>query len=173
LSFKNIQNMTSEAFNQSLAMATTGSFLNSFSNVPINYEYPINLFSAYIIAPSLATLSSAYTLIDRSLISSGINTLPYLTGTSTGADNLATRQNASSMYYWNETIVEGTSADTGIMEQWFSFTGRPGNVKSGVSKFSRKLKGVNDNMVLDREVWTAMAVPKTQALPLVDGEPVV
>ena len=165
--------MTSEAFNQSLAMVTTGSFSNSFSNVATNYEYPINLFSSYIIAPSLATLSSVYTLIDRSLVSSGINTLPYLTGTSTGADNLATRQNASSMYYWNETIVEGTSEDTGIMEQSFSFTGRPGNLKSGVSKFSRKLKEVNDYMVVDQDVWMSMAVPKTQALPLVDGEPVV
>jgi hypothetical protein len=173
LSFKNIQNMTSEAFNQSLAMVATGSFSNSFSKVTTDYEYPINLFSAYIIAPSLATLSSVYTLIDRSLISSGVNTLPYLTGTSLGAESLTTRQNASSMYYWNETIVQGTSADSGITEQWFSFSGKPGNVKSGVQEFSRRLKEVNDYMTVDEEAWKTIGVPKTLVLPSVEGEPVV
>lgn len=162
--------MTSEAFNQSLAMVTTGSFSNSFSKVTTNYEYPINLFSAYIIAPSLATLSSVYTLIDRSLASSGVNTLPYLTGTSLGSETLATRQNASSMYSWNETIVESTSTDTGVMEQWFSFAGKPGNVRSGVTEFSRRLKEVNDLMTVDEEAWTTIVVPKTVALPQVEGE---
>lgn len=173
LSFSNIQNMTSEAYNQSLAMVSSGDFSNSFSQTTNCYFYPINLFSAYVIAPSLETLSSVYTLIDRSKINSGIITLPYLTGTSNGQESLATRQNASSMYYWNETIVEGTSADTGITEQWFSFNGSPGNLKSGVSEYSRVLKEVDDILVIDQQTWAPIAVPSTEPLSVVEGEPSV
>ena len=165
--------MTSEAFNQSLAMVSSGSFSNSFSKVTNHYKYPINLFSAYVIATSLATLSSVYTLIDRSLISTGLDPIPYLTGTSTGPEDLATRQNASSMYYWNETIVEGTNADTGTTDQWFSFAGSPGNMKSGVKEFSRTLKEIDDYLTVDIEDWRIMPVPETVALPSVPGEPVV
>jgi hypothetical protein len=153
-------------------METKGSFSNSFTVLPTTYSYPLNLFSAYIIAPTSATLSSVYTLIDRSLISSGIITLPFLTGMSKGIESLDTRQNATSMYYWNETIVEGTSIDTGITEQWFSYTGKPA-VVSGVSQYSRRLKEVDDEWVEEREAWKAVAVPKTEALPLVEGEPIV
>lgn len=77
------------------------------------------------------------------------------------------------MYYWNETIVQGTSADTGATEQWFSFEGSPGNVKSGVSEFSRVLKEVNDILVVDKPAYTPIAVPKTEPLEVVEGEPSV
>jgi hypothetical protein len=165
--------MTSEAYNQSLAMISTGSFSNSFSDITNTYHYPLNLFSAYVIAPKVDTLSSVYTLIDRSQLVSGANTLPYLSGTSSGLETFATRQNASSMYYWNETIVEGTNADTGITEQWLSFAGKPGNLGHGVSDFSRTLKEINDYMVVDHEAWSTMAVPETESLPVVEGEPTV
>ncbi|KAJ5118670.1 hypothetical protein N7476_011027 [Penicillium atrosanguineum] len=173
LSFSNIQNMTSEAYNQSLAMISTGSFSNSFSQVTNTYHYPMNLFSAYVIAPSLASLSSVYTLIDRSLITSGVNTIPYLTGISIGKETFGTRQNASSMYYWNKTIVQGTSADTGITEQWLTFAGKPGNLERGVSDFSRTLKEVDDYMLVDQKGWTTLAIPETEPLPAVEGEPTV
>ena len=76
------------------------------------------------------------------------------------------------MYYWNETIVEGTAADTGVTEQWFSYSGSPGS-ESAPGEFSRHLREVNDSMVLDEEAWTVMDVPSTVALPYVEGEPVV
>jgi len=165
--------MTADGYNQSLSQVTSGNFLGSYSKTHTTFEYPINLYSSYIIAPSLATLSSVYALIDRSLLSSGISTLPFLTGTSVGAENLATRQNASSMYFWNETIVEGTAADTGVTEQWFSYSGKPGNLDSGVGAYSRHLKEVNDAVVNDEMAWVEIDVPKTEPLPLVVGEPIV
>jgi hypothetical protein len=165
--------MDSLAFNQSLAMTSSGIYSNSFSTIPTDYYYPLNLFSAYIIAPSVATLSSVYCLIDRSQVISGMDTLPYLTGTSAGAQSLATRQNAESMYFWNETIVLGTDMDTSTAEQWFSYTGSPGNIKDGVKEFSKTLKASNDLIVLDKEAWTTIEVPPTVPLPLVEGEPVV
>jgi len=131
----------------------------------------MNLYSAYIIAPSLATLSSVFTLIDRSLITKGLNILSYLTGINS-AETLQTRQLGTSMYYWNETIVEGTAADTGAMEQWFSYFGTPG-FEGGPKKFSRHLREGNDSMILDEKAWRAIYVPSTVALPYVEGEPVV
>lgn len=154
-------------------MVTTGNFSGSYSNIQTTFKYPLNLYSYYIIAPSVATLSSVQALIDRSLLSSGISTLPYLTGTSTGIENLATRQNASSMYYWNETIVEGTADDTGITEQWYSYAGTPGNLDGGVEAYSRYLKEVDDAIVDDEMAWAEMEVPETVPLPLVVGEPTV
>ncbi|KUJ19264.1 uncharacterized protein LY89DRAFT_706092 [Mollisia scopiformis] len=173
LSFSNIQNMTDLAYNQSLSMLSTGSYSDSFSGTESTYSYPINLYSAYVIAPTTATLSSVFTLIDRSLITKGIDILSSLTGLTLGSESLATRQFGESMYYWNETIVEGTAADTGVTEQWFSYSGHPGLGEDGVRDFSRHLKEVDDAIVTDDERWETMVVPNTKPLPYVEGEPVV
>ena len=85
LSFQNIQNMTDSALNQSLSQISQGSYSDSFSGIETEYSYPINLYSSYIIAPSLATLSSVFALIDRSLITKGIDILSFLSGTSSGS----------------------------------------------------------------------------------------
>lgn len=77
------------------------------------------------------------------------------------------------MYYWNETIVEGTAADSGETEQWFSYFGRPCLDKEGVSEYSRHLKEINDAIVFDREAWSTINVPSTSPLPFVEGEPTV
>ncbi|TVY81026.1 Peptide-N4-(N-acetyl-beta-glucosaminyl)asparagine amidase A [Lachnellula suecica] len=166
----NIQNMTVSAYNQSLSMNSQGSFSDS-SSLLTSYSYPINLYSAYVIAPSSSTLSSVFTLIDRSFVMKGRDILSYLTGTST-EEALQTRQLGSSMYYWNETIVEGTVADTGVTEQWLSYSGNPG-FEDGPKNFSRHSREVNNSLVLDKEDWRVMAVPNTIPLPFVDGEPVV
>jgi hypothetical protein len=173
LSFQNIQNMTSLAYNQSLSMLTTGSHTDSFSGIKTTYSYPINLYSAYIIAPTTATLSSVFALIDRSLITKGINILSSLTGLKLGSESLATRQFGESNYYWNETIVEGTAADNGVTKQWFSYSGKSGLSKDGVREFSRRLKEVDGGIVVDDEKWETMVVPSTKLLPYVEGEPVV
>ncbi|KAH9219736.1 peptide N-acetyl-beta-D-glucosaminyl asparaginase amidase A-domain-containing protein [Leptodontidium sp. 2 PMI_412] len=174
LSFTNIQNMTDSAFNQSLSMLTTGTHTDSFSGVKSSYAYPLNLYSSYIIAPSSkVTLSSVLALIDRSLITKGINLLSHLTGLKIGSESLSTRQSARSKYYWNATIVEGTTDDTGVLEQWFSYAGKSAMKKNGVGEFSRHLKEVDDRIVFDDEAWRTMSVPATQPLPYVDGEPVV
>lgn len=165
--------MTDSAFNQSLSMLTEGSHTDSFSGIRTSYSYPLNLYSSYIIAPSLSTLSSVLALIDRSLITKGVDLLSYVTGLKIGREYLNTRQSAESKYYWNKTIVEGTEDDTGVLEQWFSYSGKSGLAKDGVTKFSRHLNEVDDVIILDDQAWSMMYVPHTQPLPYVDGEPLV
>jgi hypothetical protein len=165
--------MTDSGLNQSLSQLTAGSYSESFSGIETTYSYPINLYSSYIIAPSLATLSSVFALIDRSLITKGVDIISSLSGTKMGSQSLATRQSAESRYYWNETIVEGTAADTGETEQWFSNSGHSSLGKDGMTEFSRHLKEVDGAIVFDHEAWSMIQVPSTSPLPYVEGEPTV
>jgi hypothetical protein len=166
--------MTSLAYNQSLAMVSSGSFVSS-SGPKTTYSYPLNLYSAYIISEDPSALSSVLALIDRSLILSGLRTLSsFFSGIITGKETLTTRQVGESMYYWNETIVEGTTADTGMMEQWFSYAGKSGVTgTAGVEEYSRHTKEVNDVFVFDNQAWSTMKVPNTDPLRYVEGEPIV
>jgi hypothetical protein len=163
--------MTNSGFNQSLSQLTDGSYSNSFSDIETTYSYPINLYSSYAIALSLATLSSVISFIDRSLITKGVEFLSLLSGTKIGRQSLVTRQNANSMYYWNETIVEGTAANTGMTEQLFSFSRHPSLGNDGVTEFSRHLKEVDDLIVFDHKAWSTIQVPNTSPLTYVVGEP--
>jgi hypothetical protein len=133
--------MTDSGFNQPLSQLTAGSYSNSFSGIETTYSYPMNPYSSYIIAPTLATLSSVFALIDRSLVRKGIDIISSLSGTKIGRQSLATRQSDESMYYRNETIVEGTAADRGETEQWFSNSGHPSLGKDGMTAFSRHFEG--------------------------------
>ncbi|EPE31591.1 hypothetical protein GLAREA_12347 [Glarea lozoyensis ATCC 20868] len=171
LSFSNIQNMTDLAFNQSLAMVTTGTNYDSISGIQTTYKYPLNLYSSYIIAETKATLSSVLALVDRSLITTGVNILLYLTGTRTGPESLRTRQSAISQYSWNATIVEGMLTDTSSLEQWFSYAGHSGLKAGGVEQFGRYLKESDDFTTEDNECWSVIEVPGTIPLPPVDGMP--
>jgi hypothetical protein len=170
LSFSNIQNMTELAFNQSLAMVTSGTNFDSRSGIHSTYKYPLNLYSSYIIAETKATLSSVLALVDRSLITTGINILSYLTGTEKGPHNLRTRQSGTSQYSWNATIVEGMPTDTSSLEQWFSYKGSPG-LNRGRHQFSRYLKEVNDFVTDDVKLSAPIEVPDTVPLPYVEGMP--
>jgi hypothetical protein len=172
LSFSNIQNMNDLAFNQSLAMVTSGTNFDSFSGIHSIYKYPMNLYSSYIIAETKATLSSVLALVDRSLITTGIDILKYITGISKGLESLCTRQNGTSQYSWNATIVEGMPTDTSSLEQWLSYKGTPG-LNRGRQQFSRYLKEVNDFVTNDVELSAAIEVPDTIPLPYVEGMPLV
>lgn len=70
-------------------------------------------------------------------------------------------------------LLKGTAADTGVTEQWFSYSGTSGLSRDGVRVFSRHLKEENDGMVVDDQKWETMAVPSTEPLPFVEGEPAV
>ncbi|KAI8957927.1 hypothetical protein F5Y11DRAFT_61718 [Daldinia sp. FL1419] len=175
LSFSNIQNMTDLAFNQSLAMITSGSYSDSTSSIISRYTYPLNLFSAYDVASSGATSNpgSVFCMADRSKLVDGISILPFLSGTVVNSEILETRQNVTSDYRWNRTIVEGTEGlDTMDGEVWLSYTGAAGN-EAGVAAYHRYGKEKNDSIVLDEQGWGSIVVPKTMPLPLVPGEPTV
>lgn len=172
LYFSNIQNMTNPAYNQSLTMVSSGNYSGSFSDGSAStYSYPLNLYSAYVIAETDDQLSSVFCMIDRSLLSDATSALPILTGISLGSESLATRQNVTSFYAWNETIVEGIEdLDTCHGETWFSYSGVP-SIKEGVTGYSRYLVEEDDSLAFDEEAWATMAVPLTEPLPIVDGEP--
>ncbi|KAF2966268.1 hypothetical protein GQX73_g7305 [Xylaria multiplex] len=152
VTYSNIQNMTDFAFNQSLAMISSGSYSSSASNIVSSYTYPMNLFSAYKVQSEGATTNpgSVLCLVDRSKLSDGISILPFLTGTLAGPETLKTRQNVTSHYHWNSTIVEGTAGlDTMDGEVWFSSSSSPGT-KSGVQTYHRYAKEKDDALVVDR-----------------------
>ncbi|KAI0128313.1 peptide N-acetyl-beta-D-glucosaminyl asparaginase amidase A-domain-containing protein [Xylariales sp. AK1849] len=175
LSFSNVQNMTDRAYNQSLSMVTSGSYSGSAWGIKSHYRYPMNLFSAYDVAATGAVTSpgSVFCMVDRSKLTDGITLLPFMSGMVLGTEKLATRQNVTSRYYWNETIVEGIEdKDTCDGETWYSFLGAPGSA-SGVSEYSRYLREIDDTTVDDEESWSTITVPDTVALPVLEGEPPV
>ncbi|KAI1767020.1 hypothetical protein GGR53DRAFT_527716 [Hypoxylon sp. FL1150] len=175
LSFSNIQNMTDEAFNQSLAMVTSGSHSSSASDVISRYTYPLNLFSAYDVASSGATTNpgSVLCLADRSKLTDGVSSLSFLTGTSIGSESLRTRQNVTSSYHWNSTIVEGTEGlDTMDGEVWLSYSGGSAG-DMGVAEYHRYAKERNDSVLVDEQGWGQISVPSTIPLPYVEGVPIV
>ncbi|GAP90132.1 putative peptide-N4-(N-acetyl-beta-glucosaminyl) asparagine amidase A [Rosellinia necatrix] len=173
VSYSNTQNMTDFAFNQSLAMVSSGRHTSSASDVVSSYTYPMNLFSAYKVQSEGATTNpgSVLCLVDRSKLTDGVSILPFLTGTSTGAETLKTRQNVTSNYHWNSTIVEGTAGlDTMDGEMWFSSSSSSG-LKGGVRGYHHYAKEKDDALVVDRRGWGTIPVPSTEPLPIVEGEP--
>ena len=173
VSYSNIQNMTDFAFNQSLAMFSSGTYSSSASDIVSSYTYPMNLFSAYKVQSEGATTNpgSVLCLVDRSKLTNGISLLPFLTGTLAGPEALSTRQNVTSNYHWNSTIVEGTvGLDTMSGETWFSSSSSP-RTEKGVRKYHRYAKEKDDAIEVDQEGWDTIQVPPTEPLPVVEGEP--
>lgn len=166
LSFSNVLNVSNAAWDASLVMEISGSYSGFFSGgQESRYSYPLNLYYSYYIAETEAELSSVFSVIDRSLLASGVPTLPYLTGTSLRAEDVATRQNITSNYYWNETIVGGIEElDSSDGETWFSSSNSPGG-EFGVVEYSRYMVEKDDSITTDDEAWETIDVPATQPLP--------
>lgn len=166
LDFFSIQNVTNESLDSDLVMTSSGRYSSSVSGTEVsNYSFPLNLYSSYYLAETDDELSSVFSTIDRSLLTTGIATLPFLSGISIGTDQVATRQNVTSNYYWNATIVGGIEElDTCDGEMWYSSASSPGK-EVGVAEYSRYLREKDDVMESDTEAWAEIAVPPTQPLP--------
>ncbi|KAJ4388044.1 hypothetical protein N0V93_008649 [Gnomoniopsis smithogilvyi] len=167
LDFFSIQNVTNESLDSDLAMNSSGQYSSSVSGAQVSeYSYPLYLYSSYYLAATDAELSSVFSAIDRSLLTTGISTLPFASGMSLGTDEVATRQNVTSNYYWNATIVGGIEQlDTCNGETWYSSSGFPGN-GVGVPEYSRYLREEDDEMVADITAYAALPVPSTGPLSL-------
>ncbi|KAG9248587.1 hypothetical protein BJ878DRAFT_476326 [Calycina marina] len=61
-----------------------------------------------------ATLSSVFALIDCLRFCTALSLLLFRSGKSFGTATVQMRQHGASSYYWNNTIVKGTSADDGL-----------------------------------------------------------
>ncbi|OTB04258.1 hypothetical protein M426DRAFT_321098, partial [Hypoxylon sp. CI-4A] len=174
LSFSNIQNMTDSAFNQSLAMVTLGSHSDAASGIISRYTYPLNLFSAYKVSSSGATTNpgSVFCMADRSKLADGISSISFLTGTSIGSESLQTRQNVTSDYHWNRTIVEGTEGlDTMNGEVWLSYSSSGASGEEVVA-YHRYAREKDDAILVDEQGPAQIQVPPTVPLPFVEGEPI-
>ncbi|RDW92303.1 hypothetical protein BP5796_01697 [Coleophoma crateriformis] len=176
LSYLNIQNFTSLGHNETLTQLTSGTsqFSPRTSNTSIltnTYSYPITFYQA-VTTPADATEanSTLFAILDRSLLSSTTPILAYLTTPTiyTTPAVLATRQNGSCMYYWNDTYYEFAGAidpaegTLGMTEQWFSFEG-PGTDGSEV-EYGRHVKaidGYEPALIEDEISATTIAVPDT------------
>ncbi|KAI1821716.1 peptide N-acetyl-beta-D-glucosaminyl asparaginase amidase A-domain-containing protein [Xylaria intraflava] len=175
VAYSNIQNMTDFAFNQSLAMISSGRHSNSASDIVSRYSYPMNLFSAYDVQPVGSTTNpgSVLCLVDRSKLTDGSSILSFLSGTSIGTNVVETRQNVTSNYHWNSTIIEGTAGlDTMDGEVWFSSSSSPGS-KKGVRGYHRYAREKDDVIMADTTGWETIPIPSTEPLPVVEGEPEV
>lgn len=167
LSFNSIQKLTNAALNQSTSMVTLGTYSGSTSDEVSTLKYPLELFSSYDLADSNPVTSPGfvYCLADRSLITDGVALLPLMSGLIAGPESLTVRQNVTSMYYWNDTIVEATGDNnTCTGASWLSFVGNSTS-DSGVEAFGQQLQEMDDAWVNQQEAWGTIAVPSTGPLP--------
>lgn len=175
ISFKSIQNLTNEALNQYTSMVTAGSYSGSASTIKSTYQYPLELYSSYDVSAEgpVTNPGSVFCMVDRSLLTEGVALLPFMSGLVVGSEAFTTRQNVTSMYYWNDTIVEGTGDNnTCDGAAWLSFSGAPG-FEDGISEFGQYLQELDDSWVEDKSEWGTISVPSTEPLPYVVGEPIV
>ncbi|CZR61613.1 uncharacterized protein PAC_11510 [Phialocephala subalpina] len=183
LSYINKQNFTALGYNETLYQLTSGT--SSYSPlisqastetdiIRNTYNYPISFTQQYVV-PVDATLMNSTLIaeLDRSKLTSEIPILSYLTKPSifTTPAVLATRQNGSCTYGWNNTYYEFAGAidpaigTIGATEQWFSFE-RP--LESGGNEYGRHVKAVDGYvpvLTLDEVFGHTIEVPETKIVP--------
>jgi hypothetical protein len=119
------------------------------------------------------TNSTLIAELDRSLISPTIPILSYLTLPSTYhiPETLATRQNGSCIYFWNNTYYEFAGAidpamgTSGATEQWFSSLGPVAG--GSVEAYGRHVKAVDGYepiLTLDETFGNTIVVPDTETV---------
>lgn len=184
LSYINKQNFTALGYNETLFQLTSGT--SSFSplishasaetdNITNAYNYPISFTQQYVV-PADATLvnSTLIAELDRSKLTSEIPILSYLSKPSTFSTPavLATRQNGSCTYYWNNTYYEFAGAidpamgTIGETEQWFSFEGTLES--GGKEEYGRHVKAIDGYVpvLIEDEVFAhTIEVPETKIVP--------
>ena len=176
LSYRNVQNFTAKGYNETLSMLTTGISVFSPASkyallVTNTFSYPISFYQAYIVPEDATVVNSTLIAdLDRSKLSLTIPILAYLTSPSTYnvPEVLATRQNGSCIYFWNNTYYEFAGAidpaigTIGATEQWFSSLGPL--TEGGIAAYGRHVKAIDGYepvLILDETFEEAIAVPKT------------
>jgi len=181
LSYTNTQNFTALGYNETLYQLTSGTstFSPSTSNqtqITNTFSYPLSFYQANIIpADASTTNSTLVAVLDRSLLSSSKPILPYLTHPEKYdiPELLATRQNGSCVYGWNNTYYEfagaidpamGTSGET---EQWYSFLGPEipgGEGREVYGRYVRAVDGYEPVLVVDERFEGGLDVPETEVV---------
>ncbi len=179
LSYSNVQNFTAEGYNETLSQLTTG--ISIFSPVPEylapitnTFSYPISFYQAYAVPKDAkSTNSTLIAELDRSLLSTTIPILLYLTSLSTyhTPEILATRQNGSCIYFWNNTYYEFAGAidpamrTIGATEQWFSSVGPvAGGIVEAYGRHVKAVDGYKPALTLDETFGNTITVPETESV---------
>ena len=82
---------------------------------------------------------------------------------------IATRQNGTCIYFWNNTYYEFAGAidpakgTIGETEQWFSYSGQSGK---GYARHVKAVDGYEPKIVLDETFGSAIGVPATEIVPV-------
>lgn len=92
--------------------------------------------------------------------------MPYLTRQTSAEvpELLATRQNGSCIYFWNNTYyqfagaIDPASGSVGETEQWYSFKGKLG----GYGRHVKAVDGYEPVLVVDEAYGNTIVVPATQ-----------
>ncbi|KAI9744929.1 MAG: hypothetical protein M1818_001855 [Claussenomyces sp. TS43310] len=197
LSYQNIQQITNRGYNESLSQITSGT--SSFSSttrgsksaphqkpfthtgqsqslIISSYEYAIDLYQANLVsADPQRTNNTLVAVLDRSFITTSVPILSYLTSPSSfpSYEALATRQNGSCIYYWNNTYYEFAGAidpavgTIGETEQWYSYSG-PRPLGTGMTlRYGRHVvarDGYEPVLVEDEEYTHTIEVPRTHQI---------
>ncbi|PVH80011.1 hypothetical protein DL98DRAFT_492036 [Cadophora sp. DSE1049] len=176
LRYINIQKFTAKGYNETLYQLTSGTSTFSSSGddasaITNSFSYPLSFTQDYVIPVDPTVVNSTLVAeLDRSKISSAIPILSYLTSPKTFEEPalLATRQNGSCIYYWNNTYyqfagaIDPAKGTIGATEQWFSFLGP---LTSGeIDAYGRHVAAVDGYepvLVLDETFEKEILVPAT------------
>ena len=170
-------NNTNLALNTTFAQLTTShasfypSSPSSSDLISNTEQFPIAGSIQYVVPVNQETTNSTLiSSIDRSLLTTTIPILPYLTSPSSFSTNdyesLETRQNGSCVYYWNNTYYEFAGAidpskgSVGATEQWFSYDAE--GVAYG--RFLEAVDGYVPRLVKDDESGASIVVPETEGV---------
>jgi hypothetical protein len=177
LSYSNTQYYTAEGYKKTVSQLTSGTSTFSPSTkfappITNSFSYPISFFAASTVpTDATSTNSTLYAELDRSLLSTTIPILSHLTSPSTFyvPETVATRQNGSCIYFWNNTYYEFAGAidpakgTTGATEQWFSYEGPlEGGGVEGYGKHVKAVDGYEPVLVVDETFSEAIRVPETE-----------
>ncbi|KAH7342499.1 peptide N-acetyl-beta-D-glucosaminyl asparaginase amidase A-domain-containing protein [Rhexocercosporidium sp. MPI-PUGE-AT-0058] len=179
LGYINIQNFTGKGYNETLYQLTSGTSTFSSSEddqsqIKNTFSYPLSFAQDYIIPVDPTIINSTLVAeLDRSKLSSSISILSHLTSPTTFQVPalLATRQNGSCIYFWNNTYyqfaggIDPADGTIGATEQWFSFLGplTSGEVDA-YGRHVRAVDGYEPILVLDETFEKDIEVPETVSL---------
>ncbi|TVY67406.1 Peptide-N4-(N-acetyl-beta-glucosaminyl)asparagine amidase A [Lachnellula suecica] len=170
LSYSSINNYTALGFNKTISALTNGTStfspsLDDASPIRSTFSYPITFHTASLTPTDATTANSTIVAsLDRSLLSSSIPILSYLTSPFKLPTVLATRQTGNSVYYWNDTYYEFAGAidpamgTYGATEQWFSSLGKVG----AYGRHVKAVDGYEPVLVLNQEYNSPIDVPDTK-----------
>ncbi|KAH9211409.1 peptide N-acetyl-beta-D-glucosaminyl asparaginase amidase A-domain-containing protein [Leptodontidium sp. 2 PMI_412] len=179
LGYVNIQNFTAKGYNETLYQLASGastfsSLDDDKSEIKNSFSYPLSFAQDYVIPVDPTSINSTLVAeLDRSKLSYSISILSHLTSPTIFQSPalLATRQNGSCVYFWNNTYyqfagaIDPADGTIGATEQWFSFMGPlTSGELDACGRHVKAVDGYEPVLVLDETFEKEIEVPETVSL---------